>query len=139
MKHEDKDKFARKMMEMLYAFARRPEAGMVNSYFNQLASIPLKYVLEAIDQAIRDKRDGDFFDQRSVPTVPEVAHLAREAMDRDRPQYMDSYCDQCLNTGWILEEKDGRVTARKCECLLRRIEQQRKGPDAAAPKKKTFS
>jgi len=139
MKHEDKDTFARKMVEMLNAFTRRPEPGIVDSYFNQLASIPLQYILEAIDQAIRNKRDGDLFDQRSVPTVPEVAHLAREAMDRDRPQYMDSYCDQCSNTGWILEEKDGRKVARKCECLLRRIDQQRKGPEAAGGKKKVFS
>lgn len=136
MRHTDRKAFAEKMAEMMYAFARQPDAGIVDSYFKQLAGFSLEYALRAIDEAIRQKRQGDLYEQRQVPTVPEVARIAREIFDSEKPRYLDDFCSECNYTGYIIEEKNGRTVARKCECLLRRIEQQCGG---GKNKKKIFS
>lgn len=116
MRQEDEQRFALKMYNMARALDRKIDADTVDVYSRDLAMFPIDAIEKAIDIIMAAKSDSlDLYDQRALPTVPEIKREARDLMQGSR---RTAGCEKCNNTGFIIEESlTGQGVARRCECL----------------------
>lgn len=126
MDYKDRAEFAKKMLEMAAIVQRPLEDDDIAAFFNHLKEYPLSLVCEAMDKALRDRDPNDRFMKNLLVTVPEIWEAINGILNNEN-KGLEVGCDECNNTGWLLQEREGTAgLAIKCKCLLAAIAARKK-------------
>lgn len=126
MDFTDKATFAKEMERMARLVTRKTETDEIDSYFKYLQDYKIETIGRAIDKAYRDRDPDDVYLKTKMLSANEIKFAADDILKIEGGE-KDFGCSKCIG-GWVvMKRSDAQPIAHRCECLLARIDERKKG------------
>jgi len=133
MDYTDKETFRKEMPRMGRLAGRMVTVEDVDAYYKYLQHYKVETLSRAIDKAYRDRDPDDVFLNTQMLRANEIKTAADRILEIEGGEKTFG-CPKCTG-GWIVMERpDAQPIAARCECLLERIEANKKSRKGKAKK-----